>query len=127
MHIGDYMSPAPVTIRADTDYGEAFGIMEAKNLHHLPVTNASEEIVGLVTRRDLQVAARVFREAPVEVGQVMHTPVQTVSPGTSLVDAIDLMIDQRIGCLPVTEDGQHLVGIITETDLLGVLKRQLST
>ena len=125
MNIQDYMSSVPITIDADADYGSAFEIMEVKDLHHLPVINSEKEIVGLVTRRDLQLAARVFKEAPAEVSEVMHTPVLTIAPTASLAEAVDIMMDKRIGCLPVTEDGQHLVGMITETDLLRAMKKLL--
>jgi acetoin utilization protein AcuB len=126
MQVRDYMSPSPVTIREDTDYGEAFGIMEQRDLHHLPVVNKSDEVVGIVARRDLQLAARYFHEAPVEVGEVMHTPVVTIASDADLSVAVERMTEDRIGCLPVAEDGKHLVGIITETDLLRALRLLLA-
>jgi CBS domain-containing protein len=121
MQVRDYMSPSPITIREDADYGEAFGIMEQRDLHHLPVVNKGDEVVGIVARRDLQLAARYFHEAPVEVGEVMHTPVVTIASDADLSVAVERMMEDRIGCLPVAEDGKHLVGIITETDLLRAL------
>jgi len=126
MQVRDYMSPSPVTIREDADYGEAFGIMEQRDLHHLPVVNKGDEVVGIVARRDLQLAARYFHEAPVEVGEVMHTPVVTIASDADLSVAVERMMEDRIGCLPVAEDGKHLVGIITETDLLRALGLLLS-
>jgi len=122
MQVRDYMSPSPVTIRQDVDYGEAFGIMESRDLHHLPVMNADNEVVGIVARRHLQLAARYFHEAPVEVAEVMHTPVVTIASDADLSVAVERMMDDHIGCLPVADDGRHLVGIITETDLLRALQ-----
>jgi CBS domain-containing protein len=122
MEVRDYMSPTAVTIQVDADYKEAFEIMEKRDLHHLPVMNRDDEVVGIVARRDLQLAARHFHEAPVEVGEVMHTPVVTVASDADLAVAVERMIDDRIGCLPVADDGRRLVGIVTETDLLRVLQ-----
>jgi CBS domain-containing protein len=117
----------PVTIDTGADYKKAFEIMEEKDLHHLPVVADDGLCVGILTRRDLQLAARYFHEAPVEVGEVMHTPVTTIGPDADLATAVDRMMSQRIGCLPVSEDGgDHLTGIITETDLLRALRDLLA-
>ncbi len=127
MRVRDYMSAAPVTIDAGADYQQAFAIMEDKNLHHLPVLDGGGDCVGILARRDLQLAARYFHEAPVEVGDVMHTPVTTIAPDADLGAAVERMMDDRIGCLPVSDDGgAHLVGIITETDLLRALRDLLA-
>ena len=121
MKVEKYMSHTPVTIRGNTVYSKAFNIMQEKDLHHLPVVNEKNEVVGILTRRDLQIAAQHFREAPVEVSDVMHTPVVTISPDEPLLEAARQMIDKRIGGLPVLDDNGKMVGILTETDLLRAL------
>ena len=121
MKVEKYMSHTPVTIRDNTVYSKAFNIMQEKDLHHLPVVNEKNEVVGILTRRDLQIAAQHFREAPVEVSDVMHTQVVTISPDEPLLVAARQMIDKRIGGLPVLDDNGKMVGILTETDLLRVL------
>ena len=127
MQVSDYMSPAPVTIEPGADYKQAFTVMQEKNLHHLPVLDSSNAVAGIVARRDLQVAAQHFHEAPVEVGEVMHTPVTTIVSSDSLASAVERMSDQGIGCLPVVDEGgQQLVGIITEIDMLRALKDLLA-
>ncbi len=127
MQVRDYMSPAPVTIDTGADYQQAFSVMEEKNLHHLPVLDAAGNCAGLVARRDLQLAARFFKEAPAEIGEIMHHPVTTIAPDADLSAAVERMMDDHIGCLPVSDNGGgHLVGIITETDLLRALKDLLA-
>lgn len=126
MKVSSYMSEAPVTIRSDSNYRDAFDIMHDRNLHHLPVLGTDDKVVGILTRRDLQLAARHFREASVDVSEVMHTPVVTVGPEEPLASAAKRMIDDRIGSLPVVEDGR-VVGVITETDLLRALTDLLDT
>lgn len=126
MRVRDYMTASPVTIREDADYGAAFAIMEDQDLHHLPVLNAHEHVVGILARRDLQLAARFFHEAPAEVAEVMHAPVVTIAAETNLSAAVTRMMDERIGCLPVCDDSHKCVGIITETDLFRALRDLLS-
>lgn len=125
MRVESYMSNAPITIRDDTVYWEAFDTMREKDLHHIPVINEDNAVVGILTRRDLQIAAQHFKEAPVEVSEVMHSPVVTISPGELLSEAAKQMIDNRIGGLPVLDANDQMVGILTETDLLRALIDQL--
>ena len=127
MLVSDYMSPAPITIDSNTDYKQAFSIMQEQNLHHLPVVGSADNVVGIVARRDLQIAAQHFHEAPVEIGDVMHQPVTTVSSDTHLSAAVERLVAEGIGCLPVTEAGNNkLVGIITENDMLKILRELLA-
>jgi CBS domain-containing protein len=116
------MNEAPVTIDTGADYKEAFEIMKSRNLHHLPVLDESKKVVGILALRDLKLAAQLFHEAPVEVADVMHTPVTTIAADANLIDAVNRLTDQGIGCLPVFKDGSELVGIITETDMLRALR-----
>ena len=120
MKVSAYMSDAPTTIPSDADYREAFEIMHDRNLHHLPVVDANQKVVGMLTQRDLQLGARHFREASVEVSEVMHTPVVTIGPDEPLAAAARRMIADRIGGLPVM-DGERVVGVLTETDLFRAL------
>lgn len=125
MLVSDYMSSAPVTVHKDDNYDVAFEIMDRKNLHHLPVVNGENQVVGIVTRRDLQLAARVFKEAPTEISEVMHAPVLTISADARLSEAVKLMHDNRIGCLPVIGADNHVTGVLTETDLFRALTELL--
>jgi len=125
MRVENYMSIAPITIRDDAVYWKAFNIMQEKDLHHIPVVNENNALVGLIARRDLKIAAMHFKEVPVEVSEVMHSPVVTISPGELLSEAAKKMIDKRIGGLPVLDTNGQIVGILTETDLLRALIDQL--
>ena len=125
MRVESYMSHSPITIRDNTDYWKAFEIMQDEDLHHIPVFDENYKVVGILTRRDLKIAAMHFRESPVEVSEVMHSPVVTIAPGELLSEAARKMIDNRIGGLPVLDENDHIVGILTETDLLRALIDQL--
>ena len=121
MLVSDYMSATPVTIEQDADYNIAFGIMQSRDLHHLPVLDSRSQVIGILTRRDLQLAARYYHEAPVEVSEVMHSPVDTITATAGLATAAKRMAAKRIGCLPVVDRRKRVIGMITETDLFRAL------
>lgn len=125
MQVESYMTYTPITIRDDTVYWKAFDIMQERDLHHIPVVNESNAVVGILARRDMQIAAQHFKEVPVEVSEVMHSPVVTISLGEPLSMAARQMIEKRIGGLPVLDTDDQMVGILTETDLHRALIDQL--
>jgi CBS domain-containing protein len=101
--------------------------MKAGKLRHVPVMKDGA-IVGLVSQRDLfkatmssamgygERAQKAFFES-VRAKEIMTEPVVTVTPDTPVAEAIDLLVQRGIGCLPAVENGK-LVGIVTKTDLL---------
>ncbi len=125
MLVSDYMSEKTVTIREDANYKTGFEIMGNQNLHHIPVVNVDTEVVGILSLRDLHLAASHYREAPVEVAEIMHEKVIMIEPGASLDSAAQCMMENRIGCLPVSENGRNVVGMLTETDLFRALRDAL--
>jgi acetoin utilization protein AcuB len=112
----------PSTIRPDSDPMAAQTLLRYGQFRRLPVVDENGELVGIITASDLDL---FFSTAPspgvikrqFRVDQVMKTPVITVSPDYPLEDAAQLMLQHRIGGLPVVEDGK-VVGIITESDIL---------
>ena len=126
MLIKDYMTPSPVTVLESADYKSAFTVMNEREIHHLPVVNKTDEVVGILAFRDLKLAARCFTMAPVEIADVMLKPVLTARTDESLADAAELMIEHKIGCLPVLDNSNRLVGMLTETDLFHALRDLLT-
>jgi acetoin utilization protein AcuB len=93
---------------------QALKIIEEHKLRHLPVLDAEDALVGIVSEKDLLRAKGDDR-----VEKVMTTKVITVTEYTALEDAARIMADHKISSLPVVRD-ERLVGIITETDLFYV-------
>ncbi len=117
MLVKDRMSERPVTVFHDTDYKAALAVMHDRALHHVPVLDADGKLVGIVAERDLLLAAMHYLQAKIEVGQVMHRDPVTTRPDASLAAAAALMVAHHIGGLPVVDDRQDVVGVITETDI----------
>jgi acetoin utilization protein AcuB len=110
------MTTPVVTVPRDTDYQQALQLMQEKRLRRLPVVDRERRLVGIVAERDLLLAATRYPRAGVDVGEFMSTKLVTAAPGMSIGDAARLMLEHRIGGLPVV-DGGALVGIITESDI----------
>lgn len=121
MLVRNHMSTPAVTVLPDTDYKMALKVMQENALHHLPVVDAGGNLVGIAAERDLLLAAAHYLQSAVEVGDIMHRRVVTATPDMSVAEAALLMVDKRIGGLPVVDHAKQVVGIITETDLFKAL------
>ena len=114
MLVIERMSRPPVTVSGEAVVREALAILEEERQRHLPVLDAEENLVGIVSEKDL---LRASSEEVIE--QVMTQNVITVTEYTALEDAARIMADHKISSLPVMRD-DRLVGIITETDLFKI-------
>lgn len=127
MLVKDRMTVKPVTVTPDTSFPEAFRLLREKRIRHLPVVNEKGKLVGVVARTDLlhaspskattlSVFEMNFLLANLHIGEVMSKPPITVSEDAPLEEAARVMVQSKIGCLPVMRDGE-LAGLITETDI----------
>ncbi|WP_293018938.1 MULTISPECIES: CBS domain-containing protein [unclassified Moorena] len=112
----DLMSSPVRTIRPNTKIKEAQRILLRYGHSGLSVVDKLDQLVGIISRRDLDLALHHgFGHAPVK--GYMTKDVKTITPETSMADIQSLMVTYDIGRLPVLEDGQ-LMGIVTRTDVL---------
>ncbi len=114
MLVGERMTPNPTVITNRATVGQALELVEQHRVRHLPVVDDSENLVGIVSEKEL---LRAPHDAGVE--QVMTTSVVTVTEYTALEEAARIMADHRISSLPVVRHGR-LVGLVTETDLFRI-------
>ena len=121
------MAENPVTLGRNETLDLAESIMSLGRIRHMPVVDDGQ-IVGIVSQRDLFRSALITALGfgrkttsalikTIQIKEVMTEHVITISPDASVKEAARLMIDKKIGCLPVVE-GQKLIGLLTETDIL---------
>ncbi len=128
LKVGNVMRTEVSTLGRNDKLSIAEDLMKQGRIRHLPVLNDDGDLCGIITQRDL------FRGAllkalgfgsraedqilnTVVVKEVMTDDVQTTTPDTPLVEAAKVMIERKIGCLPVV-DGGRLVGILSEGDFV---------
>lgn len=130
MLVRDYMSQPPIVISPNTPISDALKMMRERRIRRLPVVNPAGRLIGIVSDKDLLHAEPspatslsiweiTYLLGRITVEQVMTRDVLTVDPTTPLEDAAQIMVDRKIGGLPVVETDQVL-GIITETDIFRV-------
>ncbi|NEN88721.1 MAG: CBS domain-containing protein [Okeania sp. SIO3H1] len=118
----DLMSSPVRTIPPETSIEEAHRILLRYGHSGLSVVDSSRELVGIITRRDIDIALHHgFSHAPVK--GYMTPQLKTISPETTLPEIEELMVTYDIGRLPVLENNR-LVGIVTRTDVLRELHQQ---
>ena len=133
MRVRELMTGALITAPSDTPVLDARHLMVQRRIRHLLVTSESGELLGIITDRDIRLnlpsqatSLSVWELnhllTRLTVGKVMTQSVITVGPDREARDAAQLMLDHKIGALPVV-DGGRLVGIVTETDLLRAFVR----
>ena len=126
MKVVDIMTKDPLTVTPVETVGQADDLMNTNRIRQLPVVQG-KELVGIVTDRDVRsflsgsllesIEARE-KALSTEVREIMTTEPITVSPDDDLPEAVELMIDEKIGGIPVVDAAEGLVGIVTYVDIL---------
>jgi len=119
----DVMTTAVITLKEGDTVSDADAEMHLADIRHLPVVDKHGHLVGIVSNRDLMRALARARGKAVKVAEVMTRKVRTIRPDTPIRQATSLMLQHKIGALPVVGDEEELVGIVTETDLLRIAHR----
>lgn len=122
---GEIMNKDVIHVAPHESIIKAIEILQEKKIRHLPIVE-NNQAVGILSDRDtrqvlaiIQVMGITLEQArgELKVSEFMASPVKTVGPDALAVDATQLMIDEKIGCLPIS-DGKEIVGILTETDIM---------
>jgi len=126
LRVADLMSTALVTVRPRDTVERADLDMRLAGIRHFPVVDDRNHLVGVISDRDILRAFGVADTRLIVIADLMTTDVRTIAADASAADAVDLLLDNKIGCLPVVGDDGQLVGLVTETDFLEVAQRALS-
>ena len=127
-----WMSTPAITVAPDTPLSEALELMHEHSIRRLPVVLATGQLSGIITDGDvrgvdvMRAAGMALREVArslqqARVYEVMAEDPIVVMPRTTLREAALLMLDHKIGGLPVVDETHSVVGIITESDLFEAL------
>jgi len=131
--VRDLMSSAVRTLKRNDELLMADTVMRTERIRHLPILDDDGRLVGILSQRDLFLNAlvralghgSVARDralGSIEVKQVMTEDVVTTTPDTPIAAAAQVMVDRKIGCLPVVKDNA-LVGILSESDIVSAVAR----
>jgi CBS domain-containing protein len=133
--VATHMARNVLTVQEDDPLSRAAELVLTRRIRHLPVLSGTDRLVGILTDRDIKKAlpSPLFKPMPTDyelvfeqtpVSAVMTSDPLTVHPDAPLSEAIQLMVDNKIGAVPVVEES-CLVGILTETDALRLCLEKL--
>ena len=126
--VGALMTPQPMTAPPDTPVGEVWRTMTERRFRHMPVVKNGGGLVGILTQRDLLLAAQGSGQ-PIDlddkrpVSELMKREVDTVRPECCTAEAARHMLRKKRSCLPVVDETGAVVGILTEADYLRLSTR----
>jgi len=131
--VREMMSSVVKTLDRNAQLSLADDLMRAERIRHLPVLDEDGRLCGILSQRDMfrgalaqalgyGTAAQQKVLSMLRVKEVMTTEVVTTHPDAILAEAARIMIERKIGCLPVVDDGR-LVGILTESDFVALAVR----
>ena len=129
----DVMTKTPVTVGATDTVEEVATKMYESDIRHIPVVE-DRALIGIISDRDLRsfASAESSSEASLldsepsstgKVSDIVHTDVIAVNPETSISELVDLMVDEKVGAIPVIEERDRiLVGIVSYVDILKAVR-----
>ncbi|MCC7345286.1 MAG: CBS domain-containing protein [Deltaproteobacteria bacterium] len=128
LKVMDLMTENVFSVNADEDLARLSDLMEDIHVRHMPVKDKEGRLVGLVSQRDLlRSALYTAKDLPLTeqrellqrmtVGEIMTADPETAEMDDDIEEAGRVMLENKLGCLPVVEGGK-LVGILTEADFV---------
>jgi len=138
--VRDVMTTSVVTVRADTPFKELAAALASSRVSGFPVIDQAGKVIGVVSETDLVIkeadqaghpasfaGLRRSRDrekaAGLTAAQLMTSPAVTIGPDEPVQHAAFLMYDRAVSRLPVVDEAGHLVGIVSQVDVLGVFSR----
>ncbi|HBH03071.1 MAG TPA: CBS domain-containing protein, partial [Candidatus Rokubacteria bacterium] len=123
MRAQDVMTRNPKTVGPTTPVWTALALMRHEDIRHLPVTDDEGTLRGIVSNRDfrrllefLDPDGRIPRVRELTVADIMTAVpgLVTARPETPLVDIARLMVRRKVGAMPIVDERQHVLGILTQ-------------
>jgi acetoin utilization protein AcuB len=127
------MTRRPATVRVTTSIAQAMRLLQELDVRHLPVVNEDGELEGMISDRDLRgLPLADIDDAPqrvhvnAAVATIMSTDVLSVEEEAPLGDVVAMMLEAKVGAIPVVDADGRLVGIVSYVDLLRDLAARLA-
>lgn len=128
MYVKDNMIAHPITLKPDQSVSEAVDLMSENSLHRLPVVDDNGKLLGLITETvitsntpnnasTLSVFELNYLLNKLSIKDIMIKDVKTINKDALLEEAATIMRKYDVGCLPVVEEDNKLIGIITHNDI----------
>jgi acetoin utilization protein AcuB len=131
MRASELMPPNPRTVRPTDSVSYAVDTLQSMNVRHLPVVDDAGHLIGMISDRDLGPLMKTFMEtaeAEHVVVSLSSRPVSDLMSSAIAIEldddvseAIDLMLEERVGAVPVVDAGGYVHGIISYVDVLRLL------
>jgi CBS domain-containing protein len=120
--VEQFMAVDLFTVRPEDILDLAASLMHWRHVRHVPVEDDGGHLIGIVSHRDLielLASGKLSSAEPIVIRDIMKTDLVTIAPDSPTLDALELMRERNIGCLPVVKDAR-LVGLVTAYDFLTV-------
>ncbi|KAF7772052.1 hypothetical protein PCIT_a2045 [Pseudoalteromonas citrea] len=135
--VADLMTPTPFSITQNQTLRDAHDLMRTESIRHIPVVDHQGALCGMLTQKVM--VAEVMRilatygpsalerkEKHTAISEIMATDFTTITPEQSLSDVAQFFVDNRHGCMPVVNDDNTLLGILTSSDFVRLAAALLS-
>jgi acetoin utilization protein AcuB len=129
MKLGEIMTARVVTVEFDDSLATVKEIFDSLRFHHLLVIGSDKRLCGVISDRDLLRALSPYVGTPSETArdsatlkkrahQIMTRSPLTLRPDASVADAIQLLLEHRVSCIPIVDEGFRAAGIVSWRDIL---------
>lgn len=125
LRVEEMMTPGVIALHEDDTVAIADEQMRLADIRHIPVVDGQNHVVGIVSNRDIYKVLGTPDAAKKRIAEIMSRDVLTVAPEAPAFRAAEIMLDNKIGALPVVSEDEVLIGIVTETDFLSVAHNAL--
>lgn len=135
MKVSDIMSHQVVCISHEASLKDAHLLMQNRGVRHLPVISEQDgSLIGILTHKKMIASvismlnkygqgALDRKERFTPISQVMETQFQKLTADEPLSVVVDYFIDNKLGCLPVVDENNHIIGILTSSDFVKLCKK----
>lgn len=118
MRVSDIMTTALITGHAQDQVDESLIEMKMASIRHLLVVDDTGKLIGVVSDRDVLLSLGSNTDRTIHLKDIMSKQIVTVHQNDDAAEALGVMLDRKIGSLPVVGSHGQLVGVVTETDFL---------